>query len=186
MPRKKAIVKEKQSPKDPSPKQTKKPVKKEAEVEIIQTTVLAPEQEPGIVLENLKPKKKTYIYAVGRRKTAVARIRLHKGGSGKIIVNDQEYTQYFPTFELQQIITASLNSVGQNDKLDVTAKVSGGGKKGQAESIRHGLAGALVKLNPNFRKNLRKSGFLTRDSRRKERKKPGLKRARRAPQWQKR
>jgi len=131
-------------------------------------------------------KKRSYLYAVGRRKAAIATIKLHKNGSGKIVVNGKLYSDYFPTDELEQIVSAPMKSVGQADKVDIEAMVSGGGLRGQAEAVRLGIARALVKLNINFKKNLRKAGFLTRDPRVKERKKPGLKRARRAPQWQKR
>lgn len=103
-----------------------------------------------------------------------------------ITINGKDYKQYFPIFEYQEIVSAPLKSVGQSDKLDIEVRVRGGGKRGQSEAVRHGISRALVNLNPNFKKNLRRAGFLTRDARVKERKKYGLKRARRAPQWQKR
>lgn len=131
-------------------------------------------------------KKKTeYIYAVGRRKTAVAQVRLYKKGEGEIIVNGKSLDEYFPA-EQGEDVRLPLRLAGQTDKLKITVKVVGGGKNGQAEAVRHGLARTLIQLNPNFRKPLKKAGFLTRDSRRKERKKPGLKGARRAPQFSKR
>lgn len=130
--------------------------------------------------------KKKYIYAVGRRKEAAAQVRLYKNGSGKIVVNGKNAEDYLQYFEFKNIVHSSLGQVGQSDKLDVSVLVKGGGKRGQAESIRHGISRALIQLNPNFQRALRKVGFLTRDSRVKERKKPGLKRARRAPQWAKR
>jgi len=132
--------------------------------------------------------KHDYIYAVGKRKSAVARIRLHdaKKSDGKIIINNKDLNKYFPTFELQQIVTCPLALLGLNNKFNITIKVLGGGIRGQADSIRHGIARALLKLDINNRKSLRAAGLLTRDSRKKERKKPGLKRARRAPQWAKR
>ena len=102
------------------------------------------------------------------------------------MVNGKLYTKYFPYFEFQEIVASPLDQVGQRDKLDVSVKVSGGGTRGQAEAARHGIAHALILLNENFRRALRKVGYMTRDTRKKERKKPGLKRARRAPQWQKR
>ena len=101
-------------------------------------------------------------------------------------MNGKPYTQYFPYFEFQEIVSATLEQVGQRDKLDVTVKVAGGGTRGQAEAVRHGIALALTDLNENFKRALRKVGYMTRDPRMKERKKPGLKGARRAPQWQKR
>lgn len=131
-------------------------------------------------------KKGVYIYAVGKRKSAVAQVKLFKNGKGNILINGKDYKEYFPVFQLQEIVSAAVKSVGQSDKLDFQAKVRGGGKIGQAESIRHGMARTLIQLNPNFKRNLRKAGYITRDSRVKERKKPGLKGARRAPQWQKR
>jgi small subunit ribosomal protein S9 len=131
-------------------------------------------------------KKSGYIYSIGRRKEAVATVRLHKNGKGKITVNGKLYSECFPTEEMEQIVSGPLKSVGQADKVDIEAKSSGGGLRGQAEAVRLGISRALVLLNVNFKKNLRKAGYLTRDPRVKERKKPGLKRARRAPQWQKR
>ena len=132
----------------------------------------------------IKPEK--YYQAVGRRKTAVARIRLLTRGEKIFLVNQKPFEQYFPTLELQKMAKASLEKMKCLDKFRILAIVKGGGSFAQAEAIRHGLARALVLFNPNFRKRLKKSGFLTRDSRMKERKKFGLKRARRAPQWQKR
>ena len=126
-----------------------------------------------------------YFEAVGRRKTAVARVRLFTQGSG-ISVNDKEYKEYFPIVELQQTAAAALEKMKSLDKFRVSARVKGGGVHAQAEAVRHGIARALVKFSPDFRKKLRKSGFLTRDPRMRERKKFGLKRARKAPQWQKR
>jgi small subunit ribosomal protein S9 len=131
-------------------------------------------------------KKDEYIYAVGKRKTAVAQVRVYKKGEGKFIVNDKESVVYFPTPGLQERVTAAQKQAGQTDKLDVTVKVRGGGPVSQAEAVRHGIARALLELNANFRKPLKKAGYLTRDARKKERKKPGLKRARKAPQWKKR
>ena len=127
-----------------------------------------------------------YFEAVGRRKTAVARIRLQNLGSGEFLVNDKPLEKYFPVSELQQIAKESLAKMGCLGKFKVLAKVRGGGLHAQAEAVRHGISRVLVKFDSNFRKVLKKSGFLTRDSRMRERKKFGLKRARRAPQWQKR
>jgi small subunit ribosomal protein S9 len=138
------------------------------------------------VEEAAEDKKSAYLYAVGRRKEAIATVKLHKNGKGKINVNGKLYTEYFPTDDLEQIVSSPLKSVGQADKVDIEAKSFGGGLHGQAEAVRLGISRALVQLNVNFKKNLRKAGYLTRDPRVKERKKPGLKKARRAPQWQKR
>ncbi len=131
-------------------------------------------------------KEEKYIEAVGRRKTAIARVRIWTKGGKEITVNEKPYNLYFPTIDLQKIINAPLELLKLEEKFRITAKVYGGGIHSQAEAIRHGLARALVKMNPDFKKKLKKAGFLTRDPRERERKKPGLKRARRAPQWSKR
>ncbi len=129
---------------------------------------------------------KKYHRAIGGRKTANAQVHLFPNGEGSIVVNGKPYTQYFPYFEFQSIVRSPLEQVGQMEKLDVSVKVAGGGTRGQAEAVRQGIALALTQLNENFRRALRKVGYMTRDARKKERKKPGLKKARRAPQWQKR
>lgn len=127
-----------------------------------------------------------YFYAVGRRKQATATVRLYEKGTGKIYVNNLPVENYFPRFELQQIVKNPLTSVGHLENHDVTIHVEGGGKKGQADSIKLGIARALTVMEPELRETLKKEGYLSRDPRKKERKKPGLKRARRAPQWSKR
>lgn len=134
-----------------------------------------------------KAEKHDFIYAVGKRKTSSARIRLYnKHASGKFLVNNKEYKDYFPYFELQNIILSPFKLLGLEGKFDVTVRVLGGGVKSQAESIRHGISRALLKIDESSRKALKSQGYLTRDPREKERKKPGLKRARRGPQWAKR
>lgn len=132
------------------------------------------------------PKKEKYYQAVGRRKTAVARVRLFTKGEKVFLVNQKPIDQYFPIPEFQKTAKAALEKMKCLDKFRILVTVKGGGLSAQAEAIRHGIARALVLFNPNFRRRLKSSGFLTRDSRVKERKKFGLKRARRAPQWQKR
>jgi len=132
------------------------------------------------------PKLARYFETIGRRKTAVARVRLFTQGEKTILVNGKPYKDFFPTLELQQIANASLDRMKSFDKFRVSAKVKGGGFHAQAEAVRHGIARALVEFNPDFRKRLRKAGYLTRDPRMRERKKFGLKRARRGPQWSKR
>lgn len=127
-----------------------------------------------------------YIYTKGGRKEARALVKLFYHGQGEILINGKDYKKYFPYFEFQDIIQTPLKLIKQEGKYDLSVKVKGGGKRGQAEAIRCGIARALAISNPTFRKPLKKAGFLTRDSRIKERKKPGLKRARRAPQWKKR
>lgn len=137
-----------------------------------------------IVKEEEKPTR--YFEAVGRRKTAVARVRLFTHGEKVLLVNAKPYQEYFPTVELQQIATSSLTIMKCLDRFRGVAKIKGGGIHAQAEALKHGLARALIIFNPTFRKRLKKAGYLTRDPRMRERKKFGLKRARRAPQWQKR
>ncbi|MBI3956656.1 MAG: 30S ribosomal protein S9 [Candidatus Kerfeldbacteria bacterium] len=131
------------------------------------------------------PVRRTYLFAVGRRKTAVARIRLYSKGSGQITVNEKPFDAYFPLPIWQRIVRKPLELTGYT-KGDISIKVAGGGVQSQAESARHGIARALLLVDPAFRKVLKPMGLLTRDARVKERKKYGLKRARRAPQWQKR
>ncbi len=123
--------------------------------------------------------------SVGRRKTASARVRLTPG-TGKITINGKDFKTYLPYFEWQNIVMAPLVAVGKEKTFDVSVKIVGGGQKGQAVSIQLGIARALVKWNEDLKKSLKTQGYLTRDARVKERKKPGLKRARRAPQWSKR
>jgi len=153
------------------------------------TTKSAVKKEKTVKTE-AKPKeaekKQEYLYAVGKRKTAIAQIRVYKKGKGKIEINKKDFSIIYPAKTLQEVILKPLKLVGQEGKLDVTVRILGGGMKGQVEAIRHGISKALINLNPNFRKPLKKAGYLTRDARKKERKKPGLKRARRAPQWSKR
>jgi small subunit ribosomal protein S9 len=121
----------------------------------------------------------------GRRKTAVARVRLVPGG-GRFVVNGQPADEYFPLPSLQTVIEQPLRVTGNMGKFDVIVKVEGGGITGQAGAVRHGLSRALLKVDRVFRPNLKKEGLLTRDPRMKERKKYGLKGARRAPQFSKR
>lgn len=137
--------------------------------------------------ENTEKKSKiSYIYAVGRRKTSIARTRLIKKGEGQILINGKKYTEYFPSIELKKIVSDPLKASGAEKEIDISVKVEGGGSRGQAEAVRHGIARALIKFNEELRAPLKAAGYLTRDSRKKERKKPGLKKARRGPQWAKR
>lgn len=133
-----------------------------------------------------KVKAGHYIENMGKRKTAAARVRLFQNGTGKITVNDVDLTEYFPTPIAQMIVQEPLKLTALDSSLDFTIRVSGGGKQGQAEAVRHGIACTLLALNVDLRSVLKAQGWLTRDARAKERKKPGLKRARRAPQWSKR
>lgn len=136
--------------------------------------------------KQVKITKTRYIEAVGRRKEATARVRLTKG-AGRFLVNSQKVENFFSDiFAAKSLLSAPLTLVKMEEKLDISAKVKGGGKKAQVEAIRLGIARALVKIDESLKPTLRKAGFLTRDPREKERKKYGLKRARRAPQWSKR
>jgi len=128
-----------------------------------------------------------YYYGMGRRKTAVARVRLFPNGDGSITVNDKNSRVYFGEREaLTATVTAPLRLFDLTEAYTMTVRVVGGGSSGQAGAIRHAVARALVRVNPEWKPTLRKAGFLTRDPRMKERKKPGLKRARKAPQYTKR
>ena len=131
-------------------------------------------------------KQTKYFYAVGRRKTAIARVSLFPKGSGKFMINNKDYKEFFPHFSLVQNLETPFEAVGQSGKFDVQIKILGGGANSQSEACRLGIARCLVKIDANNKKALRTAGFMTRDPRAKERKKPGLKRARRAPQWSKR
>ncbi len=136
--------------------------------------------------ERKKRVRHSYLYAVGRRKTAIARTRLYKKGEGKIVINEKKLETYFPTSELQNIVKQPIVAVGKLKELDFSIKVHGGGIKGQAEAVRHGISRSLLLLEKDLRKTLKPLGYIKRDPRKKERKKPGLKRARRAPQFSKR
>ena len=126
-----------------------------------------------------------YYSAIGRRKTARARVRLYPGKGG-IRVNDQDGKKYFPELDLQEIIFAPLKELGVERKFDLSILIRGGGIHSQAEATRMGISRALVEFNPEWKAQLKTSGYLSRDPRGRERKKYGLKRARRAAQWTKR
>ena len=130
--------------------------------------------------------KRKYFQGLGRRKSAVARVRLYPKGKGDFVINEKTSDQFFKYFEFKKQALDPLKKFKQEKNVDVSVKVNGGGPRGQAEAIQLGIARALVVMNEEYKMELRKHGFLTRDSRKKERKKPGLKRARRAPQWRKR
>ena len=131
-------------------------------------------------------KKKLQFWGTGRRKKAIARVRLIPGGNGTIIINDRTFEDYFPQGTLQYIVKQPLVAVNAETKYDVFVNVIGGGYTGQAGAIRLGVARALLEAEENSRPTLKAAGFLTRDPRAKERKKYGLKKARRAPQFSKR
>ena len=128
---------------------------------------------------------KSYFYGTGRRKSSVARVRLYNG-TGKITINDRDIDDYFGLETLKLIVNQPFAVTGTEGKFDIIALVNGGGISGQAGAIRHGVARALITADENYRPALKAAGFLTRDPRMKERKKYGLKGARRAPQFSKR
>lgn len=158
--------------------------------------MISSKQEKSKIIQ--KPRKKIkkepiqklnqkYTEAIGRRKRAIARIRFFsQKGLKEIIVNEKPYFEYFPSKEMQSILLSPMNLTGIEKDFKIIIKVKGGGLHAQSEAIRHGFARVLVKINNDYKKRLKQAGFLTRDSRERERKKFGLKRARRAPQWSKR
>ena len=127
-----------------------------------------------------------YFYGTGRRKSSVARVRVFANGTGKITINDRDIDDYFGLETLKLIVRQPLNLTGTLDKFDIICRVAGGGVTGQAGAIRHGISRALLQYDAELRPELKKAGLLTRDPRMKERKKYGLKGARRAPQFSKR
>lgn len=199
------MVKEKETKiKKPAVKKTVKPKKEMAEPI---KAVEAPKEEIKVFaapvqdaedriltdadFEPKDKKNKRYYEAVGRRKTAIARVRLLtikplEEDEGKITINGKSYKSYFTTMELQQVAEASLRRLKSLNRFEVVALIKGGGVRAQAEALRHGIARVLVDFNADFRKKLKKVGYLKRDPRAKERRKYGLKKARRAPQWAKR
>ena len=130
--------------------------------------------------------KKPYFYGTGRRKSSVARVHVYENGTGVITINGRDIEEYFGLDTLKMVVRQPLNTTGLIGKVDVNVTVAGGGVTGQAGAIRHGLSRALIQADAEFRPALKAAGFLTRDSRMKERKKYGLKAARRAPQFSKR
>ena len=134
----------------------------------------------------LQPEQQQYYYGTGRRKSAIAKVRLYPDDGTAIIVNDKPMEGYFNWLPWQATIRDAFAVTGTVGRFRVQAQVSGGGVNAQAEAIRHGIARALVVADPNLKPSLRRAGFITRDARVKESKKYGLKRARRAPQYTKR
>ena len=130
--------------------------------------------------------KNPYMYGTGRRKSSVARVRVYPNGSGNITINGRDVEEYFGLETLKMVVRQPLNATETLGKVDIIATVEGGGVSGQAGALRHGIARALLLVNPEYRPALKAAGFLTRDPRMKERKKYGLKAARRAPQFSKR
>ena len=130
--------------------------------------------------------KRKYFYGTGRRKSSVARVRVYENGTGAITINGRDIDNYFGLDTLKLIVRQPLVTTDMLGKVDINVTVAGGGVSGQAGAIRHGVSRALVVLHPEFRAALKAAGFMTRDPRMKERKKYGLKAARRAPQFSKR
>ncbi|MGM9661663.1 MAG: 30S ribosomal protein S9 [Oscillospiraceae bacterium] len=130
--------------------------------------------------------KKPYLYGTGRRKSSVARVRLFPNGTGSITINGKDIDEYFGLETLKMLVRQPFGVTGTEGKFDVVATVCGGGVSGQAGALRHGISRAMLLAGEEYRPLLKKAGFLTRDPRMKERKKYGLKAARRAPQFSKR
>ena len=130
--------------------------------------------------------KRQYQYGTGRRKSSVARVRVYQGGTGSITINGRDIDDYFGLDTLKMVVRQPLAATDLVGKVDIICTVEGGGVSGQAGALRHGISRALLLVNPEYRAILKKAGFLTRDPRMKERKKYGLKAARRAPQFSKR
>ena len=130
--------------------------------------------------------KNPYKYGTGRRKSSVARVHLFENGTGSITINGRDIDEYFGLETLKMVVRQPLSATDTLGKVDIVATVEGGGVSGQAGALRHGISRALLLVNPEYRAILKKAGFLTRDPRMKERKKYGLKAARRAPQFSKR
>ncbi len=131
------------------------------------------------------PSKRSYLSAIGKRKTAIARVKLYQDGSGKVMVNNMEVKEYFHGTAIENALYPLVIANKKSD-VDVEVRIVGGGKASQSDAMRHGISRALLLLAPEIRPDLKRAGFLRRDARIKERKKPGLKRARRAPQFSKR
>jgi len=132
--------------------------------------------------------KTKFIEAVGRRKTAIARVRITPATKNSITINEKALNDFFKVLDLQKRAAQSLEKITEaaSEKFSVIVKTIGGGVAGQSEAVRHGIARAIIKFKPEYRSIMKKEGFLTRDQRAKERRKFGLKKARKAPQWSKR
>ena len=137
-----------------------------------------------LTTSNMTTKENKYIEAVGRRKTSVARVRLTPSAKTSVVVNDREFENYFPTVDLRAVVMSALSDLP--NKYTITAKLTGGGISSQAQAMRHGISRALIADEQALRTQLKVKGFLKRDPRAKERRKFGLKKARKAPQWSKR
>ena len=173
-----------------------KPVKKSVVKEVVKparNAIVAGGEKKNVKDEKKKEEKKEekkekYFAGIGRRKTAIAQVRLYSSKKDKadFVVNETPFDKYFPTLEQQIIVQQPLKLTKNLDKFNISVKIKGSGPKAQSEAVRHGIARALLVLNSDLKKKLKRAGFLKRDPRKVERKKPGLKKARRAPQWKKR
>lgn len=159
------------------------PASKQGE-ELVEKKKKVPEELPVNLEKSSAPAR--YFESKGGRKTAVARVRLFTKQHQGITINAKDYKEYFRNFDLQKTVLKPLETMNVEDKFGITVKIAGGGLRGQADAVANGIARALTIFNPDFRKRLRRASLLTRDSRMVERKKYGLKKARRAPQWAKR
>jgi small subunit ribosomal protein S9 len=189
------------------PKKVKKIVKKAAPKKAVKVKVAKPKEikKAKVITAEIKKEEKVssekkgsdnlptgkaggkYFYALGRRKTSIAQVRIYPASSkGEFKVNGKDLVQYLTIKRFQTAALSPLVRLGLEEKFDVSVKVFGGGINGQADAIKLGIARALVVFDESLRKALKDSGFLTRDSRKVERKKPGLKKARKSPQWAKR
>jgi len=162
---------------------TKKTIKKE----VVEEKSL-PVKETA---QEIAKKSEKYFLGIGRRKTSTAQVRLYPQKKSEeqtleMTVNGMEYKKYFPLKKLQEVVTSPINLLHLQNRFKISCIVAGGGVPSCAGAIRLGISRALIEANPIFKKPLKRIGYLTRDARKKERKKPGLKKARRAPQWQKR
>lgn len=172
-------------------KKTTKPVKeaKKTASKIVAKKVVTKTKEESTDKKDTKLKSdfaSKYIRAIGRRKTAVAQVRMYEKGSGEMIINNLKALDYCKKEDNVNVVLQPLKVVSKLKDFDFSVVVKGGGILGQLDAIRHGIARALVKFDPELKTILKASGYITRDPRKKERKKPGLKKARKAPQWSKR
>ena len=162
-------------------KVAKKPATKKVEKEVKEVAA-----KPATKGKTVKFAKFVQFTGTGRRKSSIARVRLVPNGKGNFVINDKHIDEYFGQGTLKQVAYQALVLTNTTDKFDVFVNVNGGGLTGQSGAIRHGIARALIKADETYRPELKKAGFLERDARKKERKKPGLKKARKAPQFRKR
>lgn len=181
-------VTKKASVKKSAPKKTAEKIEKKAPAKKVEKKesleMLSKGKQRKVQVDDKFPKQR-YFLGVGKRKSAVANVRLHEKGKGQKTVNNKEFDSYFYGVLIENALQP-LRITGKEAEFDLSIKVVGGGTSSQAEAVRHGIARALVEYDPELRPVLKPSGLLTRDSRVKERKKPGLRGARRSPQWSKR